>query len=124
MLVRRPVAALGLTLHIHPVTVRQLDEGAAGIGALVLIVGADMPSRLDAHLVESVLGLSPLESRVALWLAEGRTVRDIATASGRAETTIRTYLRRIHHKLGVSRRADLVRLVLSVPERAGLRPRP
>jgi len=52
---------------------------------------------------------------VATGLAEGKTVRDIAIASGRAESSIRTYLRRIHHKLGVSRRAHLVRLVLSVP---------
>ena len=31
-------------------------------------------ARLDAGLVESVLGLTPAESQVALWLAEGKTV--------------------------------------------------
>ena len=71
-----------------------------------------------------MLGLTPAESRVALWLAEGKTVPGIAALSGRAENSIRTYLKRIHRKLGVSRRADLVRLVLSVPERAGFRHRP
>ena len=124
MLVRHPLLAERLTLYVHPVTVRQMDFGALGVGALVLIAGPGLPTRLDPALVGTVLGLTPAESRVAVGLAQGKTVRDIAIASGRAETSIRTYLRRIHHKLGVSRRADLVRLVLSVPGPAGLPWRP
>ena len=93
MAVSRPGGAPGLTLHVHPVTVRQLDVGAPSAGALVLITGPDLPTRLEADLVQSVLGLTPNASRVALWLAEGKAVRDIATASGRAETSIRTCLR-------------------------------
>ena len=112
--VRHAVGAPGLTLHVQPVTARQLEAGALGVGALVLIAGPDVPAPLDADRVGSVLGLTPVESRVALGLAEGKTVRDIALASARTESTIRTYLRRIHRKLGVSRRADLVRRVLSV----------
>ena len=118
MLVRRP--SLVLTLHVHPATVRQMDFGAPEAGALVLVDGLD-GLQLDAGQVGSVLGLTPAESRVAVELAEGRTVPDIAAASGRSEGTVRIHLKRIHRKLGVSRRADLVRLVLSVPERAGRR---
>ena len=120
MLIRNASLVPQLTLHVHPATVRQMDFGAPDVGALVLIDGLDRP-QLDAGQVGSVLGLSPAESRVAVGLAEGRTVPDIAAASGRAEGTVRIHLKRIHRKLGVSRRADLVRLVLSVPERAGLR---
>ena len=120
MLIRNVSLMPQLTLHVHPATVRQMDFGAPDVGALVLIDGLDRP-QLDAGQVGSVLGLSPAESRVAVGLAEGRTVPDIAAASGRAEGTVRIHLKRIHRKLGVSRRADLVRLVLSVPERAGLR---
>ena len=90
----------------------------------MLIEGFDTAVRLDASRIASVLGLTPTEGRVALWLTEGKTVPDIAVLSGRAESTIRTHLKRIHLKVGVSRRADLVRLVLSIPERAGLRHRP
>ena len=61
---------------------------------------------------------------MAVLLAEGRTVPDIAVITGRAHTTVRTHVWRIHAKLVVSRRADLVRLVLTVPERAGFRHRP
>ncbi len=120
MLVRRPSLVPMLTLHVHPATVRQMDFGAPEAGALVLVDGLD-GLQLDAGQVGSVLGLTPAESRVAVELAEGRTVPDIAAASGRSEGTVRIHLKRIHRKLGVSRRADLVRLVLSVPERAGRR---
>ena len=44
---------------------------------------------------------------------------EIAVPSGRAPSTVRTHLKGIHRKLGVSRRADLVGRVLSVPARAG-----
>ena len=124
MLVRHPSAAPRLMLHAHPVTARQMDFGAPDLGALVLIEGLDRSMSLDAGLVGSVLGLTTAESRVAVLLAEGRTVPDIAAVSERAESSIRTHLKRIHRKLGVSRRADLVRLVLSVPEREGGRHRP
>ena len=121
LVVRHPLVRPGLTVYVHPVTYRQLEFGAPETGALVLIAGLEGSRRLDAGLVGAVLGLTPAESHVALWLAEGRTVPDIAAASGRAESSIRTHLKRIHRKLGISRRADLVRLVLSVPERAGPR---
>ena len=125
MLVRHPFLVQGLTLHVHPATARQRSFGAPELGALVLVAGRlDRPQRLDAGLVASVLGLTPAESRVAIGVAEGRTAPDIAALSGRAASSVRAHLKRIHRKLGVSRRADLVRLVLSVPERAGLEPSP
>ena len=77
--------------------------------------GASMPG-----MIGQLLGLTPTESRVAVGLAEGKTVPDVAAASGRAEGTVRIHLKRVHRKLGVSRRADLVRLVLSVAERRPL----
>lgn len=124
MPVRHPFFEPVLTLHVHPVTTRQMDFGAPDAGALVLIDGLARPQTLHAGQVGSVLGLTPAESGVAVELAAGRTVPDIAARSGRAESSVRTHLKHIHRKLGVSRRADLVRLVLSVPERAGLRLRP
>ena len=119
MLVRHPFLVRGLTLHVHPVTVRQLDFGAPGVGALVLVAGTGATQRLDVDQVGRAFGLTPTESRVAVGLAEGRTVPDIAAQSGRAVGTVRSQLKSVHRKLGVSHRADLVRLVLSVSERAG-----
>lgn len=52
---------------------------------------------------------------MALALAEGATARDIAADTQQAESTVRELTKRIHIQLGISRWADLVRCVLSVP---------
>ena len=56
------------------------------------------------------------ENQVAVWLAEGRSVDEIARATGRANNTIYWYLKPICQKLPISRQAALVRFVLSVAE--------
>ena len=53
-----------------------------------------------------------MESRVAVLLAEGMSVRDAATATGRKESTVRWHVKNMLTKLGLSRQTDLVRLVL------------
>ena len=50
---------------------------------------------------------------MAALLASGRTVRDIAAATGRQENTVYKHLKQMYRKLGISRQAELVRLVLS-----------
>ena len=47
-------------------------------------------------------------------LAEGKTVGQIAAAVGREQSTIRTHVRHIFGKLGITRQVDLVRLLLSM----------
>ena len=51
---------------------------------------------------------------MAVQLAEGRAVRDIAATTGRQDGSIHWLLRRIYTKHGLSRQADLVRLVRSI----------
>ena len=62
----------------------------------------------------AALGLTGMESRVAVRLAEGMNIREIAAATGRGESTIRTHVKHMFTKHGLSRQADLVRLVLSL----------
>ena len=64
-----------------------------------------------------MLGITAAGNRVAVLLAESRTVPDIAAVSGRAESSIRTDRKGIYDELGLSRQADLIRLVLSVTAR-------
>ena len=45
-------------------------------------------------------------------LAEGKTVDEIASATGRKVSTIRTHVHHIFTKHGIRRQVDLVRLVL------------
>ena len=116
MMIRRSPGLPRLALHVNPVTVRQMDFGARNVGALMLIVDPGSQSSIAPDLVASALGLTPSESRVAVSLAEGSSVRDIAAATGRQESSIRWHVKRIYRKLGISRQAELVRLVLSIAE--------
>ena len=63
MPVRRRFAARGLVLHVHPMTVRQMDLGVPEVGALVLVEDLDRPVGLDAERVGSVLGLTAPRAR-------------------------------------------------------------
>ena len=116
MLLRRASLLPHFVVHVSPVGALQLDFGARRVAALVLLVEPNYQPRLDPDLVARTLGLTPAESHIAVWLAEGRSVRDIAVTTGRTEGTVYWHMKRIYHKLGISRQADLVRLVLSVAE--------
>ena len=68
-----------------------------------------------------LLGLTTAESQVAVLLSEGTTARDIATATNRQASTIYTLIKRAYRKLGISRQAELVRLVLSLADVSAFR---
>ena len=116
MVLHRPSVLLPFIVHVKPVGAPQTDFRAQRVAALVLIVEPGRQPRIDQGIVASVLGLTPEESQVAVWLAEGRTVRDIAMTTGRTEGAIHWHLRQIFVKCGVSRQVDLVRLVLSIAD--------
>ncbi len=114
MTVARSRALPRFVLHVTPVDVHDAGFGIGQVAALVLIVDPTAKPRIDPERVAATLGLTRAESQVAAALAEGSTMREIAADKHRAESTVRELVKRIHAKLGVSRRADLVRMVLSV----------
>lgn len=112
MTVRRPSGKLPLTLHISPVTHRA-DFGAQRVAALVLLVDPAQRPQVDPAFLAATLGLSRAESQVAADLAGGQSVRNIAVTTYRTQAAVRWHLKQMYAKLGLSRQADLVRLVLS-----------
>ena len=109
----RPNNLPGLTVHVSPVGNQENDFRPRRVAALVLVVDHE-PAHIDLALVESNLGLTPTEGQVAVLLAEGRTVREIAAVTGRRVRTVRWHVQQIFDKLGISRQVDLVREVLSL----------
>ena len=105
-----------LVLHVSPVAEQLLDFGARRVSALVLLVDPGGRPRLDIKAVAKVLGLTAAEGEVAVMLAEGRSPREIALATGRKIGTVYILTRRAHVKLGISRQTDLVRLVLQAAD--------
>ncbi len=114
MTVRRLLGLPRLVLHLSPVTDRQLDIRARRVAALALIVEPRSRARIDRVLVAEILGLTPSECEVAVLLAEGNAVRDIARATGRRESTVRWHIKHIFNKHGINRQLELVQLVLSL----------
>jgi DNA-binding CsgD family transcriptional regulator len=58
-------------------------------------------------------GLSRREREIARLLVAGYSGVNVAAISGLSENTVRTYVRRLYTKVGVSNRADLVRKLVS-----------
>ena len=112
MVVRRALVSPRLHLHVSPVN----HARASRVGALVLVVDPADRAVVDPMFVTSALGLTLAESHIAVSLAQGKSVRDLAIETGRSEGTVRWHIKRIHTKLGISRQVDLVRLVLALAD--------
>lgn len=104
----------GLLVHVTPTAEPQLDFVGHRVAALVLIVEPGCHPRVDPVVVAKSLGLTAAESRVAAWLAEGRTVAEIAAAVGCRQQSVHWHLHRIYAKQGITRQVELVRRVLSL----------
>ena len=102
----RPSLRPRLVVHVSPVGRAKLEFRPWGVAALVPIV--------DPALVEAALDLTPAETHVAIMLADGKTVREVAVATRRKESTERWHMLHIFSKNRIKRQVDLVRQVLSL----------
>ena len=116
ILLRRSSVVPPFVVHVKPVAVPQPDYAARHVAALVLIAEPGRRHRIDPEVVAATLELTPGETQVAVALAEGKSVRAMAEATGRTEGAIYRHLKQIYQKQSISRQADLVRLVLSLAE--------
>ena len=116
MMLRRSSVVPPFVVHVKPVGVPHPDYGARHVAALVLIVEPGRHPRVNPALVATTLELTPAETHVAVGLAEGKSVREMAEATGHTRAAIYWHLQQIYQKHSISRQADLVRLVLSLAE--------
>lgn len=72
---------------------------------------------VDDKATRAMEGLSKREREIARLLVAGYSGVNVAAIAGLSENTVRTYVRRLYAKLGVSNRADLVRKLMA-PEPA------
>ena len=110
----RPSLRPRLVVHVSPVGRAKLEFRPWGVAALVLIVDPARRIRVDPALVAAALDLTPAETHVAIMLADGKTVREVAAATGRKESTVRWHMLHIFSKNRIKRQVDLVRQVLSL----------
>lgn len=109
MIARRPKGAPPLVLHVIPVDGRTIGPVGWPVAALVLV--PDAAKTNDVSAVSRVLRLTRAESQVSVYLARGMTVREVAVATSRKQSTVRSHVKHTFTKLGITRQADLVRIV-------------
>ena len=113
MILKRTGLQPPLALHVNPVAGQEGHHPVWRVAALVLIVDPARITTVDPTVVEAALGLSPMQSQVAARMSEGMTVPAIAAKMDRKISTIRTHVKGIYAKLGLSHQAELARLVRS-----------
>jgi DNA-binding CsgD family transcriptional regulator len=108
-----PRAAEGwpLVALVSPLSQRYLGLAPTGVAAVVVSERESEPA-LDAGMLRRLFGLTQAEAAVAGELVAGRTLAQTSRRLGIRPETARTHLKRVFSKTGVSRQAELVRLLL------------
>jgi DNA-binding CsgD family transcriptional regulator len=78
---------------------------------ILFVTDPEASISLDAAALRTLHGLTELESRVAVCLAQGMHVRQLATALGLSHETARWYGQQVRQKLDAASHADVVRLL-------------
>ncbi|UDM53762.1 helix-turn-helix transcriptional regulator [Cupriavidus sp. MP-37] len=112
---------------VTPLVSRQPVEGPWQLPAAMLLLGnSESRSVLDAGVLTSLFGLSRKESIIAIRLAAGETLNEIAEREFLSPHTVRVHIRDTLRKTGTHRQSELVRLLHLLPgvnlERAGVTP--
>lgn len=101
-------------LHVMPVRGAARDVFSA-CTAMVLATPVVARPVLPADLLVSLFDLTPAEARVAHKIAAGATVETIAETLGVSRETVRSQLKAALAKVGLTRQAELVGLLASIP---------
>ena len=117
MRVTRPKGITPLMLHVSPVESPDSNYRSQRVAAFVLIVDPRRKARVDPELAATMLGLTTTESEVAVMLAEGRTIQQIAKLCGRERNTVRWHVSQICGKLDVTRQFEVAHSVGAIARR-------
>lgn len=109
-----PNSHVSLLLHMHPVEDREQEIGSRPVAALLLIRNPVKGVAIEPEVAAAALRLTRMESEVAVLLAQGKNVQEVAKALERGQSTVRHHIKNMFVKHGLSRQSDLVRLVLSL----------
>ncbi len=83
---------------------------ALGVLACIDMVGAPGPATTKA--LSDLFALSGAEARIAVWIAQGLSIDEVAAQLLIRPGTVRNHLKSVFRKLGVSRQAELSALLL------------
>jgi DNA-binding CsgD family transcriptional regulator len=79
--------------------------------AILFVTEMEQPRIPDSTLLRQLFGFTPAEARLATALVAGKTLQEFAEEASVSLNTVRTHLKRLFSKAGVTRQAELVRLL-------------
>jgi len=100
-------------LEILAVSLEGLDLAEGGAAIALFLSDADHAAETPASVLMRLYGLTAAESRVAGEILRGSGIDEAAGRLGLKRETVRTHLKHIFTKVGTTRQADLVRLLLT-----------
>jgi DNA-binding CsgD family transcriptional regulator len=104
-----------LRLQIAPFP--NADSLGAAAGVAIFISDPDRKPASSTAVLSSLFGLTSAEARLALGLAEDKSLTELAEEFRVSYGTVRSQLKSIFQKTNTSRQAQLVRLLLLLPTR-------
>lgn len=107
-----PLPLLVTPMHAQLIPSEFDYEGAK---VAVFISDPDLKHPISVDSLISVYGLTRSEAQVAISLVNGHKIEEIAKSSNHSTHTIRSQLKSVFRKVGVSRQSDLVKVLLTGP---------
>jgi DNA-binding CsgD family transcriptional regulator len=109
-----PVAATAghvpMVLHVIPVRGSARDVFTQAI-ALLVVTPVDRAAVPTAEVLQGLFDLTPAEARVARGIGQAETIDTLADATGVNRETVRSQLKAVLSKTGLSRQQELVSLL-------------
>lgn len=103
----------------HPVLLHAWPFSRDRSRVALLLLDPEAPPALSAEAAMKTFGLTPSEARLAIALASGERLEEIATRTGTAPTTVSFHLSNLFRKTQTARQSDLVALILRTAIAAG-----
>jgi DNA-binding CsgD family transcriptional regulator len=117
-----PVAATAahvpMVLHVVPVRGSARDIFTQAI-ALLVVTPVDRAAVPTAEVLQGLFDLTPAEARVARGIGQAETIDALADATGVNRETVRSQLKAVLSKTGLSRQQELVSLLAGKAIRGG-----
>jgi len=115
--ITHPDVVAPLPLLVTPMHAQLLTSDLDYEGAKVAVFLSDpnLQQPISVSNLVSGDGLTPSEAQVAISIANGRSIDDIARISNHSVHTIRSQLKSTFKKTGVSRQSELIKLLLTGP---------
>ena len=108
--VEAPLPILVTPMHAHLIT-SDLDYEGAKVAVFLSDPNQNQPISIESLI--SVYSLTPSEAQVAISLANGHSIEEIAKGSNHSAHTIRSQLKSVFRKTGTTRQSELIKLLLT-----------